>query len=61
MAQSTNDIQRKSDAKRGVRPKGFKLPVETIELIAQLADRTGKPQSVIITEAINMLSASLED
>lgn len=60
MAQSTNEIQLKSDLKRGVRSKGYKLPVSTIELIEQLANQTGKPQSAIITEAVKMFSESLK-
>ncbi len=60
MAQSTNDIQLRSDEKRGVRSKGYKLPVSTIELIERLANQTGKPQSAIITEAVKMLSESLK-
>ncbi|WP_318375911.1 hypothetical protein [Enterobacter sp.] len=60
MAQSIADIQKRSDEKRGVKSKGFKLPIETIELIAALSERTGKPQSAIITEAVKMLSESLK-
>lgn len=60
MAQSTNEIQLKSDLKRGVRSKGYKLPVQTIELIEQLSKETGRPQSAIITEAVKMLSDSLK-
>lgn len=60
MAQSTNAIQLKSDLKRGVRSKGYKLPVATIELIETLATRTGKPQSVVITEAIRMLADTIK-
>ncbi|HHR5464397.1 TPA: hypothetical protein ACS5PI_002044 [Salmonella enterica subsp. enterica] len=60
MAQSTNEIQLRSDVKRGVRSKGYKLPVQTIELIEQLANQTGKPQSAIITEAVKLLSESLK-
>ncbi|HBE9078591.1 hypothetical protein [Serratia fonticola] len=60
MAQSIADIQRRSDEKRGVRSKGFKLPIATIELIESLAAQTGKPQSAVITEAVKMLEASLK-
>ncbi|MFP2422215.1 hypothetical protein ACLEXA_11835 [Pseudescherichia vulneris] len=60
MAQSTNAIQLKSDLKRGVRSKSYKLPVETIELIEKMATQTGKPQSAIITEAVKMLSENLK-
>lgn len=60
MAQSTNEIQRRSDEKRGVRSKGYKLPVQTIELIEQLSKNTGRPQSAIITEAVKMLAESIK-
>lgn len=60
MAQSTSAIQLKSDLKRGVKSKGFKLPVETIALIESLAEKTGKPQSAIITEAIKLLADNIK-
>ncbi|WP_449555256.1 ribbon-helix-helix protein, CopG family [Lelliottia amnigena] len=60
MAQSTIQIQLKSDLKRGVRSKGYKLPVETIELIEALAEKSGKPQSAIITEAVKLLADNIK-
>ena len=60
MAQSTSAIQLKSDLKRGVKSKGYKLPIETIEMIERMANQTGKSQSAIITEAAKMLSDSLK-
>lgn len=60
MAQSTADIQKRSDEKRGVKSKGYKLPVETIDLIARLSDETGQPQSAIITEAVKIFAESLK-
>ncbi|EAB6803390.1 hypothetical protein EI048_18555 [Escherichia coli] len=60
MAQSIADIQAKSDAKRGVKSKSYKLPLSTIKLIEQLSNQTGKPQSAIITEAVKILSESLK-
>ncbi|EMQ1857093.1 hypothetical protein WEV46_004579 [Salmonella enterica] len=60
MAQSTAEIQRRSDVKRGVRPKGYKLPVETIELIASLSAQTGKPQSAIIAEAVSLYAKGFQ-
>ena len=59
MAQSIAAIQKRSDEKRGVKSKGFKLPVDTIDMIAQLSEQTGKPQSAVITEAIRLYEASL--
>ena len=60
MALTRAEIQKKSDAKRGVRPKGYKLPNEIIDLISELSNKTGKSQSKIIEEAILMLNNSLE-
>lgn len=60
MALTRAEIQKKSDAKRGVRSKGYKLPNDIIGLISELSDKTGKSQSKIIEEAILMLNNSLE-
>lgn len=60
MAQSISDIQAKSDAKRGVRSKGYKLPEEIIALIVELSDKTGKAQSAVISEAIKRYAESLK-
>jgi len=60
MAKSISEIQQKSDEKRGVRSKGYKLPVKTIALIESLANETGTPQSAVITKAVNLLAESLK-
>ncbi len=60
MAQSIASIQRRSDEKRGVSAKSYKLPQETIKLIAQLAELTGKPQSQVISEAIEQYKAAIQ-
>ncbi|MBW5826550.1 ribbon-helix-helix protein, CopG family [Yersinia kristensenii] len=60
MAKSISEIQQKSDDKRGVRAKGYKLPVSTIALIEGLAKDTGMAQSAVITKAIEMFSESLK-
>ncbi|EJN2865040.1 ribbon-helix-helix protein, CopG family [Salmonella enterica subsp. enterica serovar Yaba] len=60
MAQSIASIQRRSDEKRGVAAKTYKLSRATIALIAELAESTGKPQAAIIAEAIAKY-ASLPD
>lgn len=60
MALTRAEIQKKSDAKRGVRSKGYKLPNDIIDLISELSDKTGKSQSKIIEEAMLMLNNSLE-
>ncbi|TSJ91843.1 ribbon-helix-helix protein, CopG family [Gilliamella apicola] len=59
MALTRAVIQKKSDEKRGVKSKGYKLPVDIIDLISELSAKTGKPQSKIIEEAILMFNDSL--
>jgi predicted DNA-binding protein len=59
MALSKAEIQKRSDEKRGVKPKGYKLPIETIEMIAELSEITGKPQGAIISDAIKLYKDSL--
>lgn len=59
MAQSTSDIQKRSDDKRGVKVKGIKLHVDTIALLERLADETGESQAAVVTKALNMLAESI--
>lgn len=59
MALSRAVIQKKSDEKRGVKSKGYKLPVEIIDLIIELSTKTEKSQSKIIEEAILMYKKTL--
>lgn len=59
MALSRAEIQKRSDEKRGVKSKGYKLSVETIEMIAELSKSTGKTQGIIIEEAIKLYKDSL--
>lgn len=56
MAQSTSEIQKKSDEKRGMKVKGIKLHTDTIALLEQLSEELGAPQSHVVTMAINMLA-----
>lgn len=60
MAQSTSDIQKRSDDKRGVKVKGIKLHVDTIALLERLADETGESQAAVVTKALNMLAESIK-
>jgi len=60
MAKSISEIQQKSDDKRGVRSKGYKLPVTTIELIEALSKQAGIAQSAVITKAVELLSENLK-
>lgn len=59
MALSRAEIQKRSDDKRGVKPKNYKLSLETIDTIIALSSRTGKSQSKIIEEAIQLYKCSL--
>ncbi|MFZ4835868.1 hypothetical protein [Rouxiella sp. Mn2063] len=59
MAKSITDIQKKSDEKRGVKVKGIKLHVDTIELLERLSNESGESQAAIVTKALNMLAESL--
>jgi predicted DNA-binding protein len=59
MALSRAEIQKRSDDKRGVKPKSYKLPLETIDTIIALSNGTGKSQSKIIEEAIKLYKCSL--
>jgi predicted DNA-binding ribbon-helix-helix protein len=52
MAQSQTDIQKRSDEKRGVKVKSFKLSILTIQLIEQMAKEHGIAQNALITEAV---------
>lgn len=59
MALSRTEIQKKSDQKRGIKSKGYKLPVDIIDLIIELSSKTGKPQNKVIEDAILMYKNSL--
>lgn len=60
MAQSTSDIQKRSDDKRGVKVKGIKLHVDTIALLERLAEETCESQAAVVTKALNMLAESIK-
>ena len=52
MAKSITEIQAKSDQKRGVNVKGFKLHVEDIALIEQASKSLDIPQAQLIVDAV---------
>ena len=52
MAMSRNQIQAKSEAKRGIKAKSFKLPVAFIAEIEALSERLGIPQNQLIIQAV---------
>lgn len=51
MAMTMSEIVKKSDEKRGVVAKSYKLPRALVDDIAQAAKISGKPQSTVIAEA----------
>ncbi|OCG77933.1 MULTISPECIES: ribbon-helix-helix protein, CopG family [unclassified Gilliamella] len=52
MAKSITEIQAKSDQKRGVKVKGFKLHVDDIALIEQASKSLDIPQAQLIVDAV---------
>ncbi len=52
MAMSRNEIQAKSEAKRGIKAKSFKLPVAFIAEIEALSERLGIPQNQLLIQAV---------
>lgn len=56
MAMSIAEIQKRSDIKRGVKTKGFKLHLDTIALIEQLSEELNISQAQLITQAVQQLA-----
>ena len=54
MAMSINEIKARSDLKRGVRAKTYKLPETTIAKIEQLSKQLNIPQNQLIIQAIEL-------
>ncbi|WP_036627391.1 hypothetical protein [Pantoea sp. AS-PWVM4] len=52
MIQSASSIQKRSDEKRGFKPKTYKLSLTAIEKIELLAREKGVSQGTIIADAI---------
>ncbi len=52
MALSRHEIQKKSDAKRGIKTKAFSLDADTIALLERLAAETGLPQVQVLKNAL---------
>lgn len=58
MALSINEIKARSDEKRGVKVKGFKLPITFIAEIEQLSRELGIPQNQLIIQAVELFKQS---
>lgn len=52
MALSRTEIVNRSDAKRGIKLKAFKLPVEVIVEIEALSQKLNIPQNQLIIQAV---------
>lgn len=61
MAMTATEIQKRSDEKRGIKLKAFKLPLAVIEDIEQLAEVHGIAQNQLIIQAIEMFKQSKVD
>lgn len=55
MAMTRAEINAKSDAKRGIKQKSFKLHESTIAKIEQLSQELGMSQAKLITLAVEQL------
>ena len=60
MTKSRSQINEKSNAKRGIVNKAFKLHESTVDLVKDLAEKTGISQAQIVTEALKMYEQSLK-
>ncbi|WP_314879370.1 hypothetical protein [Haemophilus parahaemolyticus] len=60
MAMSRAEINAKSDAKRGIKAKTFKLHESTIAQIEQLSIRLDIPQNQLIKLAIERLTEQVD-
>ncbi|MFY1028183.1 hypothetical protein CFY87_03635 [Actinobacillus seminis] len=52
MAKSTAEIQKRSDDKRGVKTKSFKIKKDIFDLVEKISLERGLAQNAMITEAI---------
>ncbi|HFC6388674.1 TPA: ribbon-helix-helix protein, CopG family [Neisseria bacilliformis] len=57
MAMSRNEIQKRSNEKRGVRAKSYHLKEETIALIDRLAEAEGKTKAALLADAVGEYAA----
>ena len=60
MAKTRYQLQRESDARLGLKMRGYRLPVATIEEIARIARARGMSQAAVIEAAVRAFAASDE-
>ncbi|MFY1028281.1 ribbon-helix-helix protein, CopG family [Actinobacillus seminis] len=58
MKLSINEQKARSDEKRGVKVKGFKLPIAFIAEIEQLSIRYNIPQNKLLMQAVELFKQS---
>lgn len=58
MKLSTNQLKALSDERRGVKVKGFKLPISFIAELEQLSLQYGIPQNQLIIQAVELFKQS---
>lgn len=58
MALTRTEIQKRSDDKKGIKVKGFKLHIDDIALIEKFSTDLGVPQSKLIIDAVRFYLAS---
>ena len=58
MKLSINEIKARSDEKRGVKSKSYKLPLATIAEIEQLSKQHDIPQNQLISQAVELWKQS---
>ncbi|MDO4698163.1 MAG: ribbon-helix-helix protein, CopG family [Pasteurellaceae bacterium] len=54
MAMTRQEINAKSDAKRGIKQKSLKLHIDTIALLERLSEEMGIGQNQVVTQALKM-------
>ena len=59
MALSRQEIQKRSNEKRGIKSKAFSLDADTLALFERLAAQTGKSQVQILKEALQEYAAKI--
>lgn len=60
MAKTRAEIQAKSDAKRGVKAKTYKIPITLVNEIADLAKTHNISQGKVIAESVALFKAKFE-
>lgn len=56
MAMTRQEINAKSEAKRGIKQKSLKLHIETIALLEKLSNEMGIGQNQVVTQALQRLA-----